>query len=733
MNIKNFPSAEMKKLFWSIFFSFAICFPGYTQAVVVDSLSTKIIPLDEVTIEASRSDTKFNDNPASVAVLSKSQVQGSQSTLSLEESLRRIPGVFVNNRFNFSQGDRISIRGIGSRSQFGVRGIKMVLDGIPLTMADGQSQTNNIDLASIGKIEIIKGASSVLYGNSSGGVIYMSSQASAKEKLVLTPAFLFGSFGLQKLQLKASGTLQKLEYLINANNTKSKGFRDFSSSEFYNFNGIFKYKINNNSTLTYILNYYNAPYLLNPGASDAKTILENRNSSRKFNQLQGAGKYSSQLQTGLAYKLNFSRNQSIQVSIYEVVRNLYNPIIGRIIDLKRNAQGFRGTYHKDYFFNETTFGLTLGLDLENQFDTRSEFMNKGIDEAVFPSLNNRSIITAARKGNMLLSQREKILGKGLFYKADFKIKNWIFNLGGRFDQYTFKVEDKMLTDNSDDSGKKILSQFNPSIGIIYKYASEVNFYSNYSSAFQTPSANEFGNLPTGAGGFNTNLQPERIKSLEIGIRGSFFEGILSYDFATFFMGIENQLIPYQTADTTVSEVFYRNAGKTRNSGFDFNLNYIPVKRLSIALSYSINDFRIVDYKVENKRKIYQLRGNRIPGIPYRRVFGAVQYEFPIGLSAEINVQYVDGYFTNDFNGPVTGTVGGTNDYKNKAYTQLDFRMAFERKIGILSPKFYGGINNILNLKYNSSIVVNATANRFFEPAPGINFYVGVSIPLVVVK
>jgi iron complex outermembrane receptor protein len=493
-----------------------------------DTVPTKEVQLDEVTIEANRNETEIDKMPSSVQILGRERIQGAQATLSLEESLRRIPGVYVNNRFNFAQGDRISIRGIGSRSQFGVRGIKMILDGIPLTFPDGQSQLNNIDISSLGKIEIIKGASSVLYGNSSGGVIFLRSENPASEKLILTPSFLMGSYGLRKAQMKFSGRLNKFSYLVNTDRTEYDGYRDFSSSLFYNLNSNLKYHFNENSSLTLIVNGNDSPYLLNPGSLDKKTAEETPATSRKFNQLQGAGKITRQLQSGLSYSLKLKGNQKVDVTAYGVVRDLYNPIPGRIVDLARETSGFRASYNKQISLSSMPLNLTAGYDYENQLDKRKEFENLGISEEAFVGLKGEDIINKAGKGDLLVHQNESIIGNGVFAKVDLDIiEKLTFTAGARFDNYRFKVTDKFLSDNSDNSGNKNLQQVNPSFGLVYRLDNLFNFYTNYSSAFQTPSANEFGNLPSGAGGFNKDLKPEKIKSIEGGIRGNFSSNFIT--------------------------------------------------------------------------------------------------------------------------------------------------------------------------------------------------------------
>lgn len=704
-------------------------FNSLAQEIKQDSIKT--IPLEEVVVKASRSETRIGDMPSSIQVISSKQIQGAQASLSLEESLRNVPGVFVSNRFNFSQGDRISIRGIGTRSQFGVRGIKIIYDGIPLTFPDGLTQINNIDLSSLGRIEVLKGASSVLYGNSSGGIIYLTSEATPEEKLIITPSYLLGSFGLQKAQVKASGTIGKFKYLINTNRTYSDGFRDFSTSLIYNFNSNFNYSINERSSLSMVINGNDSPYLLNPSSLDKKTAKEDPSSSRQFNKLQGAGKKTRQLQAGLGYQLKIKNNQSLEVTGFGVVRDLFNPIPGRIIDLERQSGGLRTTYNKNFILNELNIGIKAGYDFEYQVDERTESENQGITEETLATLKKEDILKNVQKGPALLAQKESIMGNGIFAKLDINFQKLALTAGARLDNYSFKVSDQFMEDGADNSGSKSFQQINPAVGFVYHFSRVFNLFSNYSSSFQTPSANEFGNLPTGVGGFNEDLKPETIKSFEAGIRGKLFKNVFSYEVSAFYMNIHNQLIGYQTANVNSDEVYYRNSGKTRNVGFETFFSFSPQSFWGIDISYAFNEFRFVDYSLQTEGGDYQLKGNKVPGVPQDRFFTAIKF-YPVkGLTAEINFQQVGKYFTNDFNGPEKE--GDLKDFINKSYSQLDFRMAYEHQFGKIFPKIYGGINNILDQRYNGSIVPNAAGNRFFEPAPGIHWYLGIQIPIVVVN
>jgi iron complex outermembrane receptor protein len=700
---------------------------GSTYLFAQSAKDTVANELNEVQIRSFGSSSLVTNIPMSLSSINKTDVQGAQATISLEESLRRIPGVLVNNRNNFSQGDRISIRGIGSRSQFGVRGIKIVQDGIPMTFPDGQSQLNNLDLSYIGKIDVLRGPNAVGYGNASGGVITLESQKPASEGLLLTPKAIFGSYGLSKYQLRVEGTLKKWDYLVQASRTQSTGFRDFSQSLFYTGNAVVHFRPDANNTFTFIANGNDSPYMLNPGAVNKAQSQDSANLSRKSNKLQGTGKIIQQIQAGISYTVSLKNQQYFETALYGIERQLYNPIFGRpsgrVVDVGRLSAGSKTTYRKDFNIGNGVLGWTSGLDLETQLDKRKESQNLGITESQL-NLSLGDIISSVKKGAVLTNQDEQISSAGLFTHFSWNIEDkYIITAGGRYDVYSFRVTNH-LSDTTGTSGNTVLDQFNPSVGFLYKHSKLLNPYINFSTAFQTPTANEFGNLPSGATGFNKDLKPEKLWNLEAGIRGQIESRKISYELTGYYINIRDQLISYQAASGIT---YYRNAAKTKNTGIEASLNWNFWKPFTLSVAYSYMQYQFINYVLSN----IQLAGNYVPGVPASHFFGGLKYAHPIGFKAEINVQWISGYYANDMNGPASGSIIVRSQFYNDAYTTADFRVSFDRKFKSFAFTVFAGLNNIFNTRYNGSVVPNAVSNFFFEPAMGRNFYVGLEVPLVV--
>ena len=351
---------------------------------------------DSVIVTAARGEASVYRLPFAANLIDLREIRTAEQDISLEKALRGTPGILVNNRFNLSQGDRISIRGMGSRASFGVRGIKLILDGIPLTMPDGQSQLNNLDLGSAGSIEVLRGPGSSLYGNASGGVINIKSEHAASPPFVFSPQFIVGDDGLRKIQGKVSGTAGANQYLLNVSRTTSDGYRDHSEAQITALNAVGRHHLSERFLLKSVFNYVDAPYLINPSSLDKMTAESGPRSARFFVQQQGAGKQVRQGQGGLTLSYDSGKNTAFDATVYALGRSLFNPIPGRIIDLDRGSGGIRFNVTHEMGKEAGTLRLDAGADLEMQRDIRQEFENEGIPADQIGSISGKEILNNVR-------------------------------------------------------------------------------------------------------------------------------------------------------------------------------------------------------------------------------------------------------------------------------------------------------------------------------------------------
>ena len=663
------------------------------------------MPPTEIT--ATRAPREGFDLPLATAVVA--DVGRARPGLSLAESLRPVPGLFVANRHNFSQGDRLSVRGLGARAAFGVRGIKVLLDGIPLTMPDGQSQLNNLDLGSTGRIEVLRGPSSSLYGNAGGGVLAAHTQVPAAAAWRVTPRVLAGSNGLVRMQTSLAGRAAKTRAFASAYDLRSEGSRDHAHARARGLNAHVGRALTPHTELTLLLHWYDAPYLFNPSSLAAAAARAHPRSVRGFVVGQGAAKQVRQSQGGI--RLDYRpphapHHRASSLVLYGVSRALKNPIPGRIVELDRRAGGLR-TEHQ---FAWAGTRLVTGLDLDFQRDDRREFANEGLPEGM--RVQDDRVFSLVQYGDRQVDQDEQVRSLGPFVSLEQNLGAALTaTVGGRYDRYRFAVANHART----------MGQFSPMAGVVYRLGPFSRWYAHVATAFQTPTTSELGNRPSGEGGFNPDLSPERVLGLETGLRHHVRRARLELEVALYQLQIADALIPFQVERADSEEIYFRNAGQARNRGLELSLAAVPLSGLRADLAYTFGDYVFEDYEVEAGGGLVQLAGNEVPGVPRHRLFAGLSYESPQGLFAAVELERVGRYWANDFNGPPPSSDASPDEFFNRAYMRLDLRLGIDYR----AVRAFVAVENVLGAQYNGSVVPNAFGGRFFEPAPGRTWHLGV--------
>ncbi|MCB0743298.1 MAG: TonB-dependent receptor [Ignavibacteriae bacterium] len=682
--------------------------------------------IDSIEVKASRYSFPLTETPFSIDVINSNSLSKIANPLSLKEALNSNPGLFVNNRYNLSQDDRIILRGIGTRAQFGVRGIKIFLDGIPLTMPDGQTQLNNLDINNIGKVEIVKGPSSVLYGNSLGGAILFESILKNEEVFSIKPELTFGSFGLRKFNLKSQGKFLSSNYTIGAYSAESKGFREHSQAKFYGISFLSKTNISDNIFLSLISNYYNAPYMLNPSTLNKYDSENNPTTVRSSVKTFGTGKKVEQFQNGLNLQFNLNDNSKIKSTLYGVTRSLQNSIPGRIIELERLFAGARIEFENKFdVLNNELFTLT-GIDYEAQSDKRKEFVNGGIND--YSKFNPSKLFNDIIYKDKIVDQNENVKSLGVFAHLNFKPTELLTLFAGiRFDDYLFEIKDHLVNSNL---YKIKMNNFSEMLGFSYKVKNNLTLFGNYSNGFQTPTTNELSNNLSGDNLYNKSLNPEKIDNYEIGFRFWQLAPNIFSTISLYKMDLTDMLVSYESAS---EETFYRNAASADNIGLEAKIEYQPVNNLEIISSYSFMNFRYENYIItEEVNGIiiqHQLAENYLPGIPKNNLVLSASYDFPFGLTTQLSFTWTDKYFTNDFNGPNSNSESELTNYVNDAYSLFNLNLFYSHQLNFAEIVLKLNIENLFNVRYNDSIVPNAFGNNFFEPASGRAFYFSLSINL----
>jgi len=650
-------------------------------------------------VTVTRAEQELSTVPNAVAIVEQEAIQFAQRKVSPADVLVGIPGVFTENRRNFSLsgGVRLTIR--APLPDLGMKGLQFVQDGIPLTVADGTTQPGNVDLGSAGRVEVMRGPSSVLYGNSAGGVVSVRTEFPTSGQLNVQPDLQWGSFGYQRMQVKAGGTVGKLSYVVNTSRMQTDGYRMHSAADVRQTNAVLRVAVSAATEIRGSFNFYDLPFGEN---SSTLTEADARNSPTSTRQQaidQGWGESSTQGQGGVTIEHHFTNGRVLRATGWGVWRDVWNPIPGRIIDLGRTGGGFRSEFEGGTMVGAVPVTWTTGLDVSAQHDDRQEFTNAGVAPT-----GGRT-----QTGPLLLSQLEQVRSVAPFVQVGVLIRErWRFTTGIRYDRYHFEAKDRVLTDG-DQSGQRIMAAVSPMVGVVHLTSDWLNLYANVATAYATPTTVQLSNRPTGEGGFNESLKPEDLLTVEGGARGQFQQARLRYEVTVFRSSLTNAFVGFQRAD---QQTYFENAGKSRRQGTEVLLEWSPIARVSTRFAYTHQDFKFVQFA--NQQGDYA--GHAEPGAPPNQWFVSAGYDAPFGLRSSLKVRWVDRYAVNN-----------ANTSFNWAYHVVDLRFGLDRTWRGTGLRPFFGVDNLFNQRYNGSTSSNAVASRYYEPAPGRELFVGLTL------
>lgn len=653
-------------------------------------LSSRLLAdtLDEIVVTATRQETSLRDVARSISVVNRDEIQNGQQLLGLDEALLRVPGLYMQNRYNFAQDLKVSLRGFGARSNFGIRGLRIFVDDIPETLPDGQAGVDSIDLGSASRIEVLRGPASSLYGNAAGGVIAIYSEL-GDDKPFAEASLATGDYGYWRPALKVAGSNGALRYMLNAAKTELDGYRDHSRASGSMINSKFALQLSDHDELLLAVNLTDQPMAEDAGGIDAAQVALDRRSARLLNVLFDAGEELDQQRLGAVYKTDRLGGE-LMLRNYYVWRDFASllPFVGGgAVDLDRFFYGLGAQYR---FAELGALQLTAGFDLDRQQDERQRFDN------------NNGLL-----GEQVFDQDENVDSRGLFLQGQLRLSPlWSLSAGLRQDEVRFDVDDHYLLDG-DDSGELKFDQWSPSLALNRVSGSNVLFFS-WSSSFETPTTTELAN-PDGSGGFNKSLEPQLADNYEIGFKSS--RGALFYEISVFHIDLEDELIPYELA-TSPGRSFYANAGSSSRDGVEAALSWQNDRGFSVDLSYTWSDFRFDEFVEDGD----DFSGNQLPGLPEHFGYLGLSYSGRAGFSATFETQFSGKLFANN-----------DNSASVDSYTTSNVRLTYEWQRGRWNVRPYFGINNIFDEHYNSNIRINAFGGRYYEPAPERNYYAGVLV------
>ena len=679
-------------------FALVLLGPATLTAQARDTL--KAVEVESLTVTVTRAPEPLSRAPRAVDVLTGTAVRRGQATLGIDEALSNLPGVYVANRYNFSVDQRLSLRGVGSRSSFGSRGVKILLDGVPQTLPDGQSQLTNLDLATIGRIEVLRGASSSLYGNAAGGVLSFTSLPTAPDPASASLRSESGSFGLRKNALRLSGRTGTVAGAVALSHTTWDGFRQHSRYEGTRLDVALDWFASGSTVINTRYRVGDDPVADNPGALDRTELLASRRSAPSANITRDAGKDVAQQQLSVTIKHFTGGGTALEATVFRFTRSLDNPLASNnwnLIDRLAGGIRLQGTRP----IGDAGARFTAGLDLQALRDDRT---------------NYTPVPAVGAVTDTTLQQRERVTEAGPFAELSWPVASRVLlSASARYDAVRFEVTDRLL-DDGDNSGERTMSSLSGGFGVSAALSPRLTPYVNVSTSFETPTTTELAVSQSGVGGFNDSLGPQRSLSVELGARGGLGGGF-SWSAAYFQVETDDALVPYAEAG---GRSFFRNAGETRNRGMEVGFGWRPTPRLTLQGAWTHANYRFRDYVAITNAgaDTTDLSGRRLPGIPTEFLRLGLRASLTHGLWLDVDHTLSGEMYADDAN---------TQQVDGWGWGVSNLRLGWDGALGTLRFAPFAAINNAWDREYIGSVTVNGFGGRVYEPSPGRNYYVGLEM------
>ena len=654
-----------------------VCIVFFTIGVQAQNQSALVtITLSEVALQAPKTETPRNQLPFSLSVQSVDEFQKIYQQLSLQEYLVAVPGLFTQNANNYAQDLRISLRGFGARAAFGIRGIKLIVDGIPETTPDGQGQLDNLPLGLLSSVEVLRGPSASLYGNASGGVLYLNTLDQLENETIQLQSRL-GAYGFQSYQLNTSLKGEKTVALIHINRTKTDGFRQNSGFEQTLFNTKIKHRLSPKSTLQLQLNYTDSPRAEDAGGITLEDTELDWSQARQRNVAYDTYESVNQFKSGLRWQQDWGDQWNLDTYGFYTFRDFYGKLPfenGGIIDLTRNYFGFGSRLN----YIQDKHRWQIGIETAQQADQRDRYLN----------LNGA-------QGSLSFSQLESFGSFGIYILDEVRWEKVLLRTSLRYDDLRLGADSV-----SEDQTYQVL---NPSVGLSYEVASQHRLFADFSSSFETPALSELSANPSGAEGLNLELEPARALNYELGWKGLWAK--IRMEANVFFIESTNEILPYEL-EAFPGRSFYRNAGATQRWGVEVFGSY-QWEQWELQASMTQAQYRFTENNTSE--------GNTLPGIPNSQFFLQVGYTSLQNWQFQLTGEHIGSLYADT-----------DNAVQIEAFQKVRLQGGKTIALGDLELNLFAGINNLFDVRYFDNIRLNAFGGRYYEPAPGRNAFFGLS-------
>jgi iron complex outermembrane receptor protein len=654
------------------------------------------------------------DAPASVDVIDSAALRQGQLQVNVSETLARVPGIVALNRQNYAQDLQISSRGFGARSTFGVRGIRLYADGIPASGPDGQGQVSHFDLASAARIEVLRGPFSALYGNSSGGVISITTEDPGATP-VADAGLTFGADGLQRQSLKFGGTQGAVQYQLSANRFETEGQRQHAAAQRDNLNAKLRWQVDPDARVTLVLNALRMPDTQDPLGLNRNELQANARQATPVALTYNTRKSVSQDQLGLVWEQRLSAADTLQLTTYAGQRATVQfqsiPFSvqaapshpGGVIDLDRGYQGLDVRWIRRGQWLDRPYTLTAGISLDRQGEDRRGYQN-------FTGTGASQVLGV--QGALRRNEANTVRNADQYLQAGWVLSEQFRLMAGlRHSRVNFESRDRyVVTGNGDDSGSARHSATTPVLGLVFHASETLNLYGAWGRGFETPTFNELAYRSAGSSGLNFGLASARSRQFELGLKAMLGPHWRS-NLAWFQANTSDEIA---VLSNTGGRSVFQNVGQTTRRGWEALLSGSIGRDGSAYLSLSSLRASFDNAFLSGGNPV--AAGNRLPGVPALNVYGELGWEHRAsGLKTALEWRASSRVFVND-----------TNTDSAAGYSLLSLRAGLQQSTGAWTLSQFVRLDNLIDRAYVGSVIVNEGNSRFFEPGPGRSWVLGLN-------
>jgi iron complex outermembrane receptor protein len=670
--------------------------------------------LPTIVVTATRTEQSAYEVPASIDAV-RIDDEPDTAGVNLSEYLDLVPGVLARNRGNYAQDEQISIRGFGARSTFGVRGVRLYVDGIPATMPDGQGQVSHFNLDSAERIEVLRGPFSALYGNSSGGVIELFT-ADGSEPAWIDFSLAGAGHGYGRASVNARGASGAFDYNAAFTHFRTDGWRDHSAARRESGNAKLGWDIGDGGRLTVVANTLSIPEAQDPLGLTHAQFDDDPDQVAAVAELYDTRKSVRQAQVGALWEQALGNGHGLRLLAYGGQRDIEqflsvpvsaqgNPLhSGGVIDL---ASEYAGTDLRWTFKGELAarpFEVAAGVAWDRQRQHR-----QGYENFVGDALGVR--------GALRRDEIDTVRNADQYAQATWQpAQDWSLSVGLRHSEVRFDASDRYVTTaNPDDSGRVAHAATTPVAGLLWRAHPRAHLYASWGRGFETPTFSELGYRADGGAGLAFDLEPARSTNAEIGAKLRPTDAI-DLNLALFEADTRDEI---GVATSAGGRTTYRNIGEARRRGAEAALVMRMARDWSVQLAWTRLDARfrtpfvVCDSTPCTTPDVPVAAGARIPGIPSSMLSVALRRGGEHGWRASLQGDYLSEVIVNDRGSDAA-----------PAYTVFAASLgyAFELDAGRLDA--FARIDNLFDRRYVGSVIVNDGNGRWFEPAAGRTLMVG---------